>query len=70
MTDLVTRDEAAALVGVRPNTWSAYVSRGQAPAPVEHVGRTPLWSRSSVERWQKERPGPGRPPKATSQGEP
>lgn len=32
-------------------TWHAYVSRGQAPAPVRHVGKTPLWSAADVKRW-------------------
>lgn len=37
----LTRDQVAELVGVRPATWSGYVSRGQAPAPSRSVGRTP-----------------------------
>ncbi len=32
-------------------TWRSYVGRGQAPAPVRHVGRTPLWSLDEVDRW-------------------
>jgi predicted DNA-binding transcriptional regulator AlpA len=59
----LTRDEAARRAGVRPDTWSAYVTRGQAPAPRRHLGRTPLWDSGEVDRWLERRPGHGgRPP--------
>lgn len=32
-------------------TWRSYVGRGQAPAPVRHVGRTPLWHLDDVDAW-------------------
>lgn len=32
-------------------TWAAYVTRSQAPAPVRHVGRTPLWDLDAVDAW-------------------
>ena len=54
--DRITRDDAAAIAGIRPDTWSAYVSRGLAPHPTEHVGRTPLWDRAEVIAWQASRP--------------
>lgn len=56
MTTELTRDEAAGRVGVHPNTWSAYVSRGQAPPPTRHIGRTPLWAVEEVDQWVKSRP--------------
>lgn len=58
--DEITRTEAAEIAGVTPGTWSAYVARGQAPAPARHIGRTPLWSRAQVTAWQAARRGPGR----------
>lgn len=67
-SDRLTRDEAAAIAGVRPDTWSAYVTRGQAPAPEERIARTPLWSREVVEGWKAARPGRGR--RKASQGAP
>jgi hypothetical protein len=55
---------AAAIAGVEPKTWSAYVARGQAPAPEDHVGREPVWHLSTVLHHIDTRPGrPGRPPK-------
>ncbi|SCL12789.1 hypothetical protein GA0070616_0017 [Micromonospora nigra] len=33
------------------DTWHGYVSRGQAPKPARHVGRTPVWDPGAVERW-------------------
>ena len=48
----VTRDEAANIAGVKPDTFSNYVARGRAPAPVRHIGRTPLWDAAKVEKWQ------------------
>ncbi|SBT63117.1 hypothetical protein GA0070622_0058 [Micromonospora sediminicola] len=35
-------------------TWTSYVSRGQAPAPVRRVGRTPVWSPEDVRQWAAE----------------
>lgn len=57
--DMLTRDEAAALAGVTPQTWSEYVARGRAPKPAAYIGRTPLWSRAEVEEWLATRPGQG-----------
>ncbi|MER6232546.1 hypothetical protein ABT169_25925 [Streptomyces sp. NPDC001616] len=55
---------AAAITGVEQKTWSAYVTRGQAPAPDDYVGREPVWHLSTVLRHINTRPGrPGRPSK-------
>lgn len=51
--------EAAALAGVKVKTFTGYVARGQAPAPVRHVGRTPLWDATKIEQWAAARPGKG-----------
>lgn len=59
MSRELTRDEAAAMAGVRPDTFSGYVSRGQAPAPKRRVSRTPVWDAAEVEAWAKGRPGRG-----------
>lgn len=73
MGQLIERADAAAIAGVAPGTFSSYVHRGQAPAPVEWVGRTPRWDEDEVRAWQQQRPGRvGRPstrgpsPKGTS----
>lgn len=36
---------------IGPSTWRSYASRGQAPAPVGHVGRESLWAPSDVDAW-------------------
>ncbi|MYX64118.1 hypothetical protein [Streptomyces sp. SID8373] len=57
---------AAAIAGVETKSWSAYVARGQAPAPDDYVGREPVWHLSSVLGHLESRPGtPGRPPQRT-----
>jgi hypothetical protein len=43
--------------GVKPNTWRAYVARGQAPQPIRRVGSTPVWDPAQVTGWP--RPGQG-----------
>lgn len=53
------RAQAAAIAGVTADTFSAYVSRGQAPAPSRHIGRTPLWDEATVRAWAGLRPGKG-----------
>lgn len=55
----ITRDDAAKIAGVAPDTFSGYVARGQAPGPVRHVGRTPLWDEAKVQAWADARPGRG-----------
>ena len=58
------RRQAAEMAGIGVDTFSAYVTRGQAPGPVEYVGSTPLWDTDAVQSWVQTRPGrPGRPPK-------
>ena len=37
----------AAIAEVEQETWSAYVTRSQAPAPDDHVGREPVWHLST-----------------------
>lgn len=59
MGDRITRSEAAAIAGVAPDTFSAYVNRGHAPKAVAHVGRTGLWDADEVRAWQDSRPGQG-----------
>lgn len=36
---------------IEASTWRAYVKRGQAPAPIEYVGRTPVWSAEEIAAW-------------------
>jgi predicted DNA-binding transcriptional regulator AlpA len=55
----ITSDEAAELAGVTRKTFSGYVARGQAPKPVRHVGRTPVWDEDELGVWMKNRPGQG-----------
>jgi hypothetical protein len=51
---LWTGPKVAAFLGIRPNTWNAYVARGQAPAPDDPDletpvnRRRPLWKVSTV----------------------
>ena len=55
----LTSDQAAELAGVARKTFAGYVARGQAPKPVRHVGRTPLWDEAELQQWMQHRPGRG-----------
>lgn len=58
--------QAAALAGIRPATFRAYVTRGSAPTPDGHeeVSGTPWWFETTIVEWVESRPGkPGRPAK-------
>lgn len=44
---------------IKPMTFAGYVTRGQAPKPVEKIGATPLWKRSEIVEWAENRPGRG-----------
>ena len=44
---------------VARDTWTGYVSRGQAPAPTHRVGRTPVWDPDQIRAWHNARRGQG-----------
>lgn len=54
--NLLTVAEVCQRLGIAPSTWRAYVARGQAPQPDRRIGREPLWSPRTIERWQASRP--------------
>jgi predicted DNA-binding transcriptional regulator AlpA len=64
-TDLLTIDDMARLAGVKRRSIDQYRTRGTIPEPDGYVGRTPWWSRDTAVRWIAERPGRGRPQRAT-----
>lgn len=47
---------------VARDTWTSYVSRGQAPAPKRRVGRTPVWDPEVIREYDRQavRPRRGR----------
>lgn len=49
---LLTAKEVAALLGVHPNTVTAYKHRKQMPPPDKQYGRTPLWYESTIRAWR------------------
>jgi hypothetical protein len=65
--DLLDIASAAAHVGVEPETWRVYITRGTAPDPICRVGGSPAWTAAQLDAWERERPGQGagagRPPK-------
>ena len=36
---------------IASKTWTGYVARGQAPAPVRRVARTPIWNLDDIDAW-------------------
>lgn len=51
--DKLTVTQIAALYGIKPATFRAYVKRNQAPpADGQHDGRTPYWLRSTLMAWR------------------
>lgn len=52
----LTAQECGELAGCAPVTFRSYSNRGQAPKPVRHVGRTPVWDEEEVKEWIKSRP--------------
>jgi excisionase family DNA binding protein len=51
-TDYMTITEIAELLGVQRNTLTAHRTRGKMPPPDRQFGRTPLWRRSTIEKWR------------------
>jgi hypothetical protein len=44
---------------IAASTWTAYVARGDAPAPDRRFGRSPAWSPRTIRQWQAQRRGRG-----------
>jgi len=59
--ELIGNDAAAAYVGLRPDTWRPYVTRGLAPKPyrreISGGHALPVWRRADLDGWV--RPGRG-----------
>lgn len=51
-----TAGECATYLGIAPDTWTAYVSRGQAPAAATRWHNLRVWSASEVRQWHEQRP--------------
>lgn len=47
--DLIGTTEAAEILGVKPNTISARVSRKQFPDPIVTLACGPIWNREDIE---------------------
>lgn len=59
MSELLTSEDLAEVLGVTVGTIRSYRSRGVLPEPDEMVGRTPTWRRRTIEQWRATRPGQG-----------
>lgn len=61
--EVIGNAAAAAYVGVGTSTWSGYVTRLRAPAPIRReVVRgyaQPVWRTTDLDAWMAERPGQG-----------
>lgn len=49
--ELLTTEQVARLVGVSSRAIQMHRQRGTIPEPDAHVGRTPVWFRTSIDRW-------------------
>ena len=57
VTDKLTTAQVAEAIGIKPATFRAYVSRGQAPEPDGwHDARTPWWFAATIHEWNAKRP--------------
>lgn len=48
-----TAAQCATAWSVKARTWHSYVARSQAPKPIRHIGRTPLWDAAAVRSWPR-----------------
>lgn len=49
----ISAPQCAELAGIRPDTFTAYVNRGFAPAPAATIAGRRVWDRDEVEAWAK-----------------
>ncbi len=59
MTDLLTTDQVAELIGVQRPTINVYLSRHTFPPPDVWTRDGMLWEREVVTEWMKDRRSPG-----------
>ena len=55
-SDWWTATDCAQFLGISRSTWTAYVSRDQAPAHDRMFGRSPAWRPDAVRAWANSRP--------------
>ncbi len=55
----ISATEAAKLAGIERDTFTAYVSRGFAPAPVGEFGGRRVYDRATIVAWAEKRAGSG-----------
>jgi predicted DNA-binding transcriptional regulator AlpA len=48
---LLTQNDLAAAVGVKPTTIRQWRLKGKLPEPDAVIGRTPAWTEEHVEEW-------------------
>jgi predicted DNA-binding transcriptional regulator AlpA len=53
--EILTVDDVAELLGVKPRSIHLYIWRRTIPTPT-YVGRTPTWTRDTIETWLADRP--------------
>jgi excisionase family DNA binding protein len=53
--ELLTRNEAALILGIQPQTLTVWHSTGRYALPVVKVGRSVRYRRSDLEKWLAER---------------
>lgn len=53
-------DDCAQYLGIAAGTWTAYVSREQAPQPDRMFGRSPAWRPATIQAWHDSRPRKGK----------
>jgi predicted DNA-binding transcriptional regulator AlpA len=51
----VSASQAAAVAGVKPDTFTSYVNRGFAPAPAATIAGRRVWDRDEIAAWAKAR---------------
>lgn len=57
--EYLTATEVVQLADMKRDTFTSYVSRGQAPQPDLIVGRLKLYEQATITKWLAERPGRG-----------
>ncbi len=59
MDGYLDSNQLADRLGIKRTSVHRYRVRGDIPQPDEYVGRTPMWTVETIERWEANRPGRG-----------
>jgi hypothetical protein len=59
LSNALTTQQVAEMIGVKPRTVTSYLSKGSMPSADGYVDNKPIWRKATIREWLFTRPGRG-----------